>query len=74
MQTDLCQITVRAVAGAVDRAGLQHDVRIPALVGELLAGRGRSDLRIAAGEGRIAGAGPFHQSCRRERRLGGQGS
>jgi hypothetical protein len=54
-QTDLRQITVRAVAGAVDRPGFQHDVRIPALVGELFAGRGRSDLRVAAGKGRIAG-------------------
>src|SRR5208282_5056273 len=36
-ETDLRQITVRAVAGTVDRAGFQHDVRIPALVGELLA-------------------------------------
>ena len=72
-QTDLGQITVGAVAGAVDRAGLQHDVRIPALVGELLAGRGRGDLRVAAGEGRVAGARPLHQSLRRERRVGGQG-
>ena len=71
-QTDLGQITVRAVAGAVDRAGLQRHVRIPALVGELLAGGGRGDLRVTAGEGRIARTGPLHQGIRCECGRGGQ--
>ena len=82
-QTDLCQITVRAVAGAVDRAGLQHDVRIPALVGELLAGRGRSlpgrcrgsrETRSrgcgrTAGVGSVKGPSPEHPAMTRMRRF-----
>ena len=32
------------------------------------------ELRVAAGEGRVACAGPLHQRRRRERRIGGQRS
>ena len=71
-QTDLRQITIRAVAGAVDRARLQHHVRIPVLVGELFAGGGRGDLRVTAGEGRIARTSPLHQGIRCECGRGGQ--
>ena len=73
-QTDLRQIPIGAVAGAVDRARLQHHVRIPVLVGELLAGGGRGDLRVTAGEGRIARTSPLHQGVQRKRRVGGHGS
>src|ERR1700730_15376206 len=70
-QTDLRQITVRAVAGAVDSTGFQHDVRIPALVGELLTGRCGGDMRGAAGERGADGTRTLHESGRRKRRIGG---
>jgi hypothetical protein len=73
-ETDLRQIPVGAVAVPVDRPGFERDVRIPALVGQLLTGRRRGDLRVAAGERGITGERPLHQGIRRERSIGGQGA